>query len=129
MFPSMHRLLIAVVLLLTICDCNASRSPSLLLYEHGMLLPPYADEQDELPEQWFPQQLDHFDPQNTITWQQRYFVNDSYWTDKAKGPVFLKLGGESSASSWWVSANTDMMRNAKKYGALALLIEHRYLIM
>ena len=94
-----------------------------------MLLPPYANEQDELPEQWFPQQLDHFDPQNTITWQQRYFVNDSYWTDKAKGPVFLMLGGESSASSWWVSANTDMMRNAKKYGALALLIEHRYLIM
>ena len=73
-----------------------------------------------------PQRLNHFDPLNNMTWQQRYFVNESYWTDKAtKGPVFLMLGGEGPADPIWLAVNTDMMRNAEKYGALALMIEHR----
>jgi hypothetical protein len=39
------------------------------------------------------QRLDHFDPQNTKTWTQRYFVNDTFF-DPATGPVFLCVGGE-----------------------------------
>ena len=114
------------IVLLLLYSCNAWRSPLLLhgRLEHGMLpLPGPAGIVGE--EQWFPQLLDHFDPQNSMTWQQRYFVNDSYWTDKTNGPVFLKLGGEGPANPVWLAINTDMMRNAEKYGALALMIEHR----
>ena len=94
--------------------------------EHGMLPPPEAGPGVAKGEDlWFTQFLDHFDPQNSATWQQRYFVNESYWTDKANGPVFLMLGGEGPADPVWLAINTDMMRNAEKYGALALMIEHR----
>ena len=41
----------------------------------------------------FAQRIDHFDPQNTATFQQRFFVNETYW-DSASGPVFFMLGGE-----------------------------------
>ena len=121
---------VAVVLLcLLICCCNAWKR-SLLLHgrlQHGMLPPPRVEQAITVgEEQWFPQRLDHFDPLNNMTWQQRYFVNESYWSDKAKGPVFLMLGGEGPADPIWLAINTDMMRNAEKYGALALMIEHRY---
>lgn len=33
--------------------------------------------------------LDNFDATNHKMWQQRYFVNDTFWTDKENGPVFL----------------------------------------
>ena len=122
---------IAVVLLLTICGCNAWRRPLFLhgRLQHGMLPPPRVNQLTDIPEQWFPQELDHFDPQNNMIWQQRYFVNDTCWTDKAKGPVFLMLGGEGTADPYWLETDSDMMRNAEKYGALALLIEHRYSAM
>lgn len=116
-----------IALLLAICSCNAWRRPLLLhgRLQHGMLPPPRASQLIEIPEQWFSQRLDHFDPQNTMTWQQRYFVNDSFWTDRAKGPVFVMLGGEGTADPFWLF-DSDMMINAGKYGAIAFLIEHRY---
>ena len=115
-----------VLLLLTVYRCNGWRRPLLLhgRLEHGMLAPPGV-ERSVGEEQWLAQQLDHFDSQNDMTWQQRYFVNESCWTDKANGPVFLMLGGEGPADPTWLATNTDMMRNAEKYGALALMIEHR----
>jgi len=58
-------------------------------------------------------------------WKQRYFVNDTNW-DRSNGPVFLSLGGEGEADPVWIGVNTDMMRNAEKYKALAVMIEHRY---
>lgn len=52
-----------------------------------------------LPEErWFPdQQVDHFNGENTQTFAQRYFVNDTFW-DRQKGPVFLYIGGEGALS-------------------------------
>ena len=121
---------VAIVFLLLCGSVYAWKRPFLLhgRLQHGMLTPPRV-EQGAITvgeEQWFPQRLNHFDPLNNMTWQQRYFVNESYWTDKAtKGPVFLMLGGEGPADPIWLAVNTDMMRNAEKYGALALMIEHR----
>jgi sensor histidine kinase regulating citrate/malate metabolism len=46
----------------------------------------------DAPEQWFTQNVDHFDQQNTETYQQRYYVNDTLY--KPGGPVFFLLGGE-----------------------------------
>ena len=115
-------------LVLTVFSCNAWRRPLLLhgRLENGMLPPPRVEGPKIVGEgQWLSQPLDHFDPQNDMTWQQRYFVNESHWTDKANGPVFLMLGGEGPVDPIWLAINTDMMRNAEKYGALALMIEHR----
>lgn len=121
-------MLCAVLLLLGVGSCYGWRR-SLLLHgrlEHGMLPPSHTEHAGIVgEEQWFSQVLDHFDNENTMIWQQRYFVNESYWSDKANGPVFLMLGGEGPADPIWLAINTDMMRNAEKYGALALMIEHR----
>ena len=115
-----------VLLLLAIYSCKAWRRPLLLhgRLEHGVLPPPVGRAEIVSEEQWLPQPLDHFNPYNTVTWQQRYFVNESYWTDKANGPVFLMLGGEGPADPTWIT-DSDMMKNAEIYGALAFLIEHR----
>jgi len=31
------------------------------------------------PEMWFTQKLDHYDPADTRTWKQRYYINSTYW--------------------------------------------------
>ncbi|KAJ4459260.1 putative Thymus-specific serine protease [Paratrimastix pyriformis] len=74
-------------------------------------------------EQWFTQQLDHYDPFNAKTWQQLYFVNaDNY---RPGGPVFMHIGGEGPISSHYVY-NMSFIPLAQKYGALVLALEHRY---
>ena len=74
--------------------------------------------------QWFKtQKLDHFSGDNR-TWEQRYFVNDTFW-DHSNGPVFLMLGGEGPASPAWLATSTDIMRNAAKYKAMVIMLEHR----
>lgn len=30
-------------------------------------------------ERWFNQKVDHYDPTNTATWKQRYYVNDTFF--------------------------------------------------
>lgn len=76
------------------------------------------------PPLWYSQPVDQFDPKANATWQQRYFVNASYWTQT--GPVFLMLGGEGPANPSWLVADTEIMLNAQKYGAMVILLEHRY---
>lgn len=93
----------------------------------GMLLAPSfpSGVNVKLPEaQWFTQRLDHFDDSNIRTWQQRYFYNDSFHL-KPDGPVFLMIGGEGEANPIWLTVG-DMMKNAKVFGAFALLLEHRF---
>lgn len=76
--------------------------------------------------QWFKtQKLDHFSDSDKRTWEQRYFVNDSFWEQK-NGPVFLMLGGEGPADPAWLATDTDIMRNAAKYKAMVISLEHRY---
>lgn len=75
------------------------------------------------PAQWFQQKLDHFNPSEVITWKQRYFVNDTNW-DHGYGPVFLMIYGEGEADPVWL-VNSDIMRNAEKFKALVVLLEHR----
>jgi len=75
------------------------------------------------PDQWFEQQLDHFDVVNNATWQQRYFTNSSFF--KRDGPVFLQIGGEGEASPKWVVKGM-MMEWANKFNALTFQLEHRF---
>jgi hypothetical protein len=74
-------------------------------------------------EQWYTQQLNHFNPADTRTWQQRYFVNDQYW--KTDGPVFIQIGGEGTADPIWMTEG-QWITYARTHGALCVMLEHRF---
>jgi hypothetical protein len=99
---------------------------------HGKLV----EQSDKLPtvddkfSKTFEQSLDHFDRQNHVTFKQRYFLNDTFWSGSASAPVFLCVGGEGPPLDWSVLVSSvhcnDMVELAPKYGALLLALEHRY---
>ncbi|XP_044750405.1 putative serine protease K12H4.7 [Coccinella septempunctata] len=72
---------------------------------------------------WFKQWLDHFNPRNEETWQQRYFINNEYYQDG--GPIFLMIGGEAEASDKWMTQGA-WVDYAKKFKALLFQVEHRF---
>ncbi|KYN03978.1 PREDICTED: putative serine protease K12H4.7 [Cyphomyrmex costatus] len=74
-------------------------------------------------EQWFTQYLDHFNPIDVNVWNQRYFVNTEFY--KSNGPIFLLIGGESSASTTWMVSG-DWIEYAKELGAMCFYVEHRF---
>ena len=43
------------------------------------------------------QRVDHFNPQDLRTFQQRYWVNAQYFT--GAGPVYMFIGGESTGGA------------------------------
>eukprot|EP00095_Tigriopus_kingsejongensis_P004313 maker-scaffold562_size136394-snap-gene-0.8 protein:Tk04313 transcript:maker-scaffold562_size136394-snap-gene-0.8-mRNA-1 annotation:"hypothetical protein BRAFLDRAFT_284130" len=75
------------------------------------------------PEQWFTQDLDHFHPTDDRVWQQRYFVNDTFY--RPGGPIFLMIGGEGEANSIWMVEGT-WIDYARELGALCFQLEHRF---
>lgn len=113
-------MLLLLFLLSPFCSCGFSRRK----WEGMLKAPPRPKGVEVAAAQWFEQKLDHFNSSDARTWKQRYFVNDTNW-DRSYGPVFLMLGGEGEADPIWLAINTDMMRNAEKYKALAVMIEHR----
>ena len=89
-------------------------------------VPKHVAENLVLPgDKWFEQRLDHFKSSDLRTWNQRYFVNDTFFNRKGNGPVFLMIGGEGAASPVWVVVGS-MMKYAAEYGALCFLLEHRF---
>lgn len=90
----------------------------------GNLGVPILSKHYELPEeQWFTQFLDHFNPTDARTWQQRYFVNGKYY--KVGGPIFLMIGGEGTASAKWM-VEGQWIEYAKQFGAFCFQLEHRF---
>ncbi|CAG2100977.1 unnamed protein product [Medioppia subpectinata] len=73
---------------------------------------------------WFEQRVDHFNKQDNRTYKQLYYIEDSHY--KTGGPVFLLISGESEAGTFWLTNKMYMMEMAKKFGALAMVLEHRY---
>ncbi|CAG2100982.1 unnamed protein product [Medioppia subpectinata] len=93
--------------------------------KYGMVRPPVVTKSDQLKviAQYYDQKVDHFDKQNNKTFKQLYYVDDSH--HKTGGPVFLMIGGEGAIDTSYVNG-MFMGEMAKKYGALAVAIEHRY---
>ncbi|XP_066913299.1 putative serine protease K12H4.7 [Clytia hemisphaerica] len=92
----------------------------------GFLGDPYIDPRQNFKAaepQWYTQQLNHFDDQDTRTWQQKYYVNATQFGEN--GPVFLMIGGEGPLSARWVGVGS-MVEMAKEHKALVLALEHRY---
>lgn len=82
--------------------------------------------QAAVPDLWFEQQLDHNDPTNAATWQQRYYVNEQYFNaSDPNAPVFLMIGGEGEATARWMHEGA-WIRYAEKHGALCFQLEHRF---
>ncbi|XP_049538730.1 putative serine protease F56F10.1 [Anopheles darlingi] len=81
---------------------------------------------EETPDQWFEQILDHNDPTNEATWQQRYYVNDQFFdSSNPHSPVFLMIGGEGEATARWMHEGA-WIHYAETHGALCFQLEHRF---
>lgn len=92
--------------------------------KNGNIGAPILSKEYELPEDmWFQQNLDHFDPTNMQTWQQRYFKNAENY--KHGGPIFLMIGGEGEANAKWMLEG-QWIEYAKQYQAMCFQLEHRY---
>jgi len=76
-------------------------------------------------EQWFTQNVDHFELANTKQFQQRYFVNDTFW--KGPGaPIFLMIGGEGPLSAAYVADHFVTGVWSQQFGAMVVALEHRF---
>jgi serine protease 16 len=73
---------------------------------------------------------DHFDGNNMKTWQQAYYVNDTFWTPGSDAPVFLCVGGEGpplTGASVVRSVHCNVaVEWLKEQKALMFAVEHRY---
>lgn len=91
----------------------------------GMLgVPKWHGKKEELPpDMWLKQKLDHFNDADTSYWEQRYFVNDTFYKDG--GPIFIMIGGEGTADPIWMVEGM-WIEYAKSYNAMCFQLEHRY---
>jgi hypothetical protein len=74
-----------------------------------------------IPAQTWDAKIDNFDPSNTSTYKQRYYVNDLYF--EKGGPVFFEIGGEGTLNG---PPGGYVEELARKYGALLVALEHRF---
>ncbi|KAJ3432041.1 serine protease [Anaeramoeba flamelloides] len=81
------------------------------------------NENEKLSDKYFEQLIDHLTPETSPTFNQRYFVNDTFY--ESGSPVFLFLGGEGELTSRWVRSGM-IVDLAKEFGALLVGLEHRY---
>lgn len=76
----------------------------------------------DVPEEFFPQYIDHQN-KDYGTFQQRYYVVDKDY--KEHGPIILDIGGESDNNG--AAGNGDLDEAiAKKLGAKVITLEHRF---
>lgn len=101
--------------------------------EYGSVFPPVTPagmfKSLEIETQWFENYVDHFSPQDTRKFQQRWFENREFFDAaadaKSKAPVFVYIGSEGQLSANWVTSGL-MHTYGKEHGALLVALEHRY---
>ncbi|XP_068632840.1 putative serine protease F56F10.1 [Battus philenor] len=122
----MHLKLILFVVFNFVILCQCGRQFRLGRGRHGNLGSPGNYAGEKLPNaRWFKQKLDHFSRTDLRTWQQRYFVNDSFFDYNNPGPIFLMVGGEGAADPKWMVKGA-WIEYAKRFKALCINVEHRY---
>ncbi|XP_041970240.1 putative serine protease K12H4.7 [Aricia agestis] len=85
----------------------APRSPARTVYESYVTMP-----------------VDHFDPQNTDTYQMRYMFNPEFWGGPGS-PIFIMVGGEWNIAPGWLQAG-NMYLMAEENSGYQVYTEHRY---
>ena len=81
-----------------------------------------ADENEAWVQLWHENKLDHFDPNNTRTYRQRYWEFNE--ADDGEGPVFLYICGEWTCSPPSIRSNHFAI--GTKLRAKLYVLEHRY---
>lgn len=71
----------------------------------------------------FKQKTDHFNDNCNCTFDQRYFVDDSFYTEGSDAPIFFEIGGEGTLGG---APGGYLATLAKEYGALLVALEHRF---
>nr|XP_023027495.1 putative serine protease F56F10.1 [Leptinotarsa decemlineata] len=79
----------------------------------------------DVQEHSFTQILDHFNPTDERTFQQRYFVNDNFVNGTSIHTVFLFIGGEGAESGYF-ARDGFMAEYAEEIKAICFSLEHRY---
>ena len=64
------------------------------------------------PPRYFTTLVDHFDKGNMRTWQQAYYVNDTFWVPGSDAPVFVCVGGEGPPLDGSVVVSSPHCSNA-----------------
>ncbi|XP_046804332.1 putative serine protease K12H4.7 isoform X2 [Lucilia cuprina] len=72
---------------------------------------------------WIEQKLDHFDANETRTWQMRYMSNDEFF--KPGGPIFIYVGGEWFISPGFITGG-HVYDMAKEHNGYLFYTEHRF---
>lgn len=105
------------------------RGQNLRSSERGFTRSATDDPVDDPELNIFMQYIDHFNPQSTATFKQRFWKNSTFFDLKraqnSSGPVFLMLGGEGPESNFFVN-NGQMAELGQEFGALLFLVEHRF---
>ncbi|XP_069679162.1 putative serine protease F56F10.1 [Periplaneta americana] len=116
--------LITILVIILSCEVDGWKRFFRGRRQDGMLGKPRTPPNITLPpDEWFVQQLDHFNPTDFRTWNQRYFRNATFYV--RGGPVFLMIGGEAAASAEWMVTG-QWINYAQRYNALCFQLEHRY---
>jgi hypothetical protein len=71
----------------------------------------------------FTQKTDHFNDDCNCTFAQRYFVDDTYYTEGSDAPIFFEIGGEGTLSG---APAGYLATLAKQYSAKLVALEHRF---
>ena len=67
--------------------------------------------------------LDHYSYSTSETWNQRYYVDHTYY-DPSHGPVILYIGGEGPCRG--ININSWVGQIAKETHGLMIALEHRH---
>jgi hypothetical protein len=113
---------IIFLLFVAIISCSIGSNSLIRKWKRNLLTSP-AITTTAAKAKWFKQSLDHFHPTEDRTWQQQYFVNDSFY--QPGGPVFLMIGGEGPANPIWMQVGS-WIDYAKENNALCFQLEHRF---
>ncbi|XP_050664411.1 putative serine protease K12H4.7 [Leptidea sinapis] len=73
---------------------------------------------------WITMPIDHFDPQNTDTYQMRFMFNDEFFGGPGS-PIFILVGGEWDIVEGWLQAG-NMFELARENQGYQFYTEHRY---
>lgn len=86
----------SLILLVSLALCGLTTCQQDTYFRLGKILYDATVDQpkSDVHVSWFKQQLDHFQPQDTRKWKQRYFTSSKF--SKPTGPIFLEIGGEGA---------------------------------
>ena len=76
------------------------------------------------PARWFSQRLDHFNANDTRSFDQRFYMDETHFR-APDGPVFLYVSGEAPLYGA-PGAGSLLGELAARHGALIVAVEHRY---